>query len=195
MQFTIRSLLLVFPAFFVGVFAAQFRDSGARVDYNWTEAVNEARQLHWHIEFTDDSHQGKPVSVDAINQWLAGKLPANHPLARRLREPPKKDPWGNPYRCVRRFDGERESFGVYSTGRDGVTKSEGNDADDLNSWNDDCYRWYVRDVAQQDRLHYALQGAVFAAIFFSGAMGCACFVRRLRRSKRDRSRPSDSCAP
>jgi hypothetical protein len=74
-----------------------------------------------------------------VDQWLAGLLPATHPAWQLLREAPKLDPWGNPYRCTRnivRKDGSRVAIGIYSTGRDEVSVTSGNDPDDLNSWDE-----------------------------------------------------------
>ena len=44
-----------------------------------------------------------------------------------------KDPWGEPY-CYLAGDGFPEGYGIYSKGPDGVSVTQGNDADDLNSW-------------------------------------------------------------
>jgi len=46
------------------------------------------------------------------------------------------DPWGRELR-YRTLPGHPDRFGFYSLGKDGVTSSLGNDADDLNSWNTD----------------------------------------------------------
>jgi len=89
------------------------------------------------------------VSVDAVNDWLAGELSPADPLAEELGESPHKDPWQNPYRCIRfvhTYYGESRTFGVYSMGRDGVSKTNGNDTDDLNSWNSESHQWYRRDI-------------------------------------------------
>jgi type II secretion system protein G len=48
-------------------------------------------------------------------------------------EPPR-DAWGNVYAYV--LDANLPGgFGIYSCGRDGVISSNGNDLDDLNTWN------------------------------------------------------------
>ena len=122
-------------------------------------------------------------SVDAINDWLAGTLPANHPLSQELHDSPYNDPWGNPYRCVSRNDNADNKLGVYSLGRDGTSDSLGNDHDDLNSWNEDCYRWYVRDINQRKRIDYAMQGAMIAPFVYVGMLGVGWVVGSIRRSK------------
>ena len=56
-----------------------------------------------------------------LSPYLRGTLP--------------KDPWGRDY--VYRFPGEHnpKSFDLYSLGEDGISKTGGNDRDDINHWN------------------------------------------------------------
>jgi type II secretory pathway pseudopilin PulG len=44
-----------------------------------------------------------------------------------------KDPWGREYQYVA-GSGYPDGFGIYSTGPDGITETQGNDPDDSNSW-------------------------------------------------------------
>ena len=65
--------------------------------------------------------------------------PTTYPADRCWQQVMKKlplDPWGNPFRYVvsPSLDG---GYGVYTTGADGVSHSNGNDPDDLNSWSED----------------------------------------------------------
>jgi general secretion pathway protein G len=64
----------------------------------------------------------RPKALSSEAHWR--KLMDNVPL----------DPWQNEYRYV--FDSTlTNGFGLYSTGKDGVTASAGNDPDDYNTWN------------------------------------------------------------
>jgi general secretion pathway protein G len=68
-------------------------------------------------------------------------VPGEKPRARILPELPT-DPWGHPYRFIRRpvivwKDGvptTENGFGLYSCGPDGISKSAGYDPDDIRSW-------------------------------------------------------------
>lgn len=55
-----------------------------------------------------------------------------------------QDMWGNPYRCVRITEGGSTRLGVYSSGEDGISRSLGNDPDDLNSWNENGRSHYEK---------------------------------------------------
>lgn len=50
------------------------------------------------------------------------------------------DPWGNQY-CYRILGTNPMTVGVYSTGQDGLSRSGGDDADDINSWEPDNKKW------------------------------------------------------
>lgn len=71
------------------------------VSYGWSFAHNEILGLDSFIESIALGERDLETSVDAINSWLAGKLPETHPVAHYLGELPGMDPWGRPYRCVR----------------------------------------------------------------------------------------------
>ena len=55
---------------------------------------------------------------------------------------PFKDPWGSPY--IYKIPGKYnpDSFDFYSMGRDGISKTEGNDPDDISTWNKKADRVY-----------------------------------------------------
>ena len=58
------------------------------------------------------------------------------------------DPWGNQYVTVHREDagvfGSRSSSHIYARGEDGVSHSNGGDADDINSWSPKMNQFYQR---------------------------------------------------
>jgi hypothetical protein len=56
-------------------------------------------------------------------------------------DPPQPDAWGNPYRIQSRTSVDEEPL-VYSTGEDGRSNSDGNDPDDIRSWDDKRGVWY-----------------------------------------------------
>jgi hypothetical protein len=58
-------------------------------------------------------------------------------------DPPQPDAWGNPYRIQSRTSVDEEPL-VYSTGEDGRSNSDGNDPDDIRSWDDKRWVWYSR---------------------------------------------------
>ncbi|MCA9265743.1 MAG: hypothetical protein KDA60_17900 [Planctomycetales bacterium] len=171
MRFSIGHLLLVFPAFFLATFIAEWWDSQTLVTYRFTIALNEIRKIQFQLKWAHDLRDNSEITEDVVNQWLAGSLPDTHPAAHDLYESPGFDPWGSPYKClpnVQLSNGVVQPFGVYSMGRDSESESNGNDPDDLNSWNEDCYQWYVNDITQRNRRRIGIYGAMITPVVYLG---------------------------
>lgn len=75
-----------------------------------------------------------------------GSIPVSIQKKLRLNE---LDTWGHPYRLVKNSDGEQMTIGVYSTGEDGVSRTNGDDPDDLISWDPDTEDYYLRNVERE----------------------------------------------
>jgi len=135
-----------------------------------TSVHNISRRVTNACMTEDETH----VSVDAIDDWLAGDLSPAHPLAEELGESPHKDPWKNPYRCIQfvhTYHGEPRTLGVYSMGRDGVSKTDGNDTDDLNSWNSESIQWYIDDWKTRRLWEDLMKAALLTPIVYFGVIG------------------------
>ena len=81
------------------------------------------------------------------------------------------DVWGNPFQVTERFDENgRRSFGVYSYGRDGVSSTEGNDLDDINSWTENPVAYYQTEAKRESLIYwlsctFALVGIIYAVLY------------------------------
>ncbi len=135
MRFSLSNLFLIIPAFFFAYICALFLALPA---FETTKADIASLEISRYL-FTlqaakayFDTDSRYQLSKQDIDDWFSGTLDSNHPLTRYLDDGPYSDPWGNPYRC--RQIGL--AFGVYSLGRDSKSVSFGDDADDLNSWDD-----------------------------------------------------------
>lgn len=102
----------------------------------------------------------------AFGSWLAGTLNQPTELAKRLGDQPDLDPWGNSYRFVRNQISGKDSFGVYSVGRDGRSDSAGSDTDDLNSWDDTSGEIYARDVFAEGMKQILWLTAIMTPLLF-----------------------------
>ena len=167
-------LLVAFLAFLAATcFVALFPPL---ITYKWTVAKMEIDNISRRVAnasmFVDESD----VTAENINAWFAGDLPPTHPLAKELGTSSRKDPWGHPYRCIRfahTYRGERRAFGIFSMGRDGVSATDGNDSDDLNSWNPESHQWYVRDIRNRTRWECLMKGLLLAPFVYFGVIGIA----------------------
>ena len=75
-----------------------------------------------------------PSSDDGLEVFV--KRPENLPQEIEWQPMMSKvpvDPWGNPYKFILDTD-LPEGYGIYSKGRDGISRTIGNDQDDYNTW-------------------------------------------------------------
>ena len=115
MRFTLRHLLLIFPAFFLAALIVQWWESQVFITYRYHRAIFGMERVRLEIDLAVNFRKGSDIPEDVIDQWLACQLPANHPENKYLREYPGLDPWRNPYKCVRNVslpDGSIESIGI-----------------------------------------------------------------------------------
>ncbi|MCA9214734.1 MAG: hypothetical protein KDB27_16800 [Planctomycetales bacterium] len=109
------------------------------------------------------------ASLSDANSWFCGTLDADHPLSGWEADYSSVDPWGNPYVCVQREE-HTDCYllprHVYSKGRDGISSSDGNDADDLSSWSDDSMRYYVNELNAEARLQLFLKSVLILPFVF-----------------------------
>jgi general secretion pathway protein G len=80
------------------------------------------------------------------------------------------DPWGNPY--VYRFPGKYNTngFDLYSVGSDGISKSGGNDDDDVNNWDPNSPRGTFSDrlkTLESNAIFFLFVGNLFLFVALS----------------------------
>ena len=103
----------------------------------------------------------------------------------------EKDWWGRDY--VYRFAGIHNpgSFDLYSLGEDGVSKTGGNDRDNINSWNQQSpwrayyARWRPIDTLMErlSATYYAVAEAGLSGLLMLGGIACAVACVLWRRKK------------
>ena len=148
MRFSIRHLLISIPIFLVvtALFPVFFFPLRS---FPFASEINAIQFAQEHVEdsIRYAGYNEIEISNESIMQWLSGQLPDNHEAAPYLMDPPL-DVWGQPYGI--RFNEETGAPFVFSVGRDGKSLSNGNDADDIRSWDDDLGSWYVRQINRSD---------------------------------------------
>ena len=91
---------------------------------------------------------GKPTEHEILKSGLS-------------RHHPHPDVWGRPYRVVRNLtldDGMKVELGVYSTGEDGISRSNGNAPDDINTWSESWRDYYLARTKARERSALAIYG-------------------------------------
>ncbi len=160
-QLKLIHLLLIGPTFLVVVIMLA---ANKLPYYYWSIASKEVNRLEARIQMLQETDSvDRKVSQEVVESWLDGTFGDHH---RVLGECPEKDPWGNAYRCVTRSVDDKDRIVFFSLGRDGTSKSDGNDKDDLNSWNDDGLKWYRRSDNRREKMDLVVQGLVITSLIY-----------------------------
>jgi hypothetical protein len=180
MRFSLAQFLLIVPAYVLGMYAAALLQSTGLVHYKFQRAINRTQLIADMIQFSESTGSKKQFDEATINPWLAQRLPRSHQIWQQLREHPGVDPWGQPYRYIRNrhlTDGTVVELGVYSTGQDGVSETDGNDADDLNSWSEKQGQYYRDEISRQDFSDAALTGLLLTPFTYALLIGLSRLSR------------------
>ena len=143
MRFTIRQLMLLPLIFLLNTWLVGFFAFPALRSFPWQHETNSVTHAQDWIESAVRycNHADIVVTDQALNDWMRRRLSPDHPAAEILMDPPRTDAWGNPYRIQPR-ETHDEKPRVYSTGEDGLSNSNGNDPDDIRSWDEKRWLWY-----------------------------------------------------
>ena len=122
------------------------------ISYRWTTAWSHVSSVAMDIENRLIPHPR--LTVDAVQRWIEGKtLPSDPPQLQGSYQV-ESDPWGRPLKIVERLDGNgNRRFAVFSFGRDGMSRTDGNDPDDINSWSDDPVVNYRREALRDSQMY------------------------------------------
>ncbi|MEX2141279.1 MAG: hypothetical protein WD894_18585 [Pirellulales bacterium] len=192
---TFRRLLLIFPAYLLGIFLAGWWESHTvRINYLYMSALNDVRQIRLQLAYIEENFGRTTLSTSVIDQWLDDSLPANDPAWRLLVERQRVDPWGNPYRSLNLAldDSSLFAIGIYSTGEDGASLTQGNDPDDLNSWDEHTGSHYRAAISEENRKRYAVQGLFLTAFIYPAIVAFGFVAKWLYRRETCQPRNCDN---
>ena len=169
MRFSIQHLLLLGPLFLLNTFLISIFMLSPLRHYRW---MHETNRVTWAQERVETSlrycsYGSLTVTDETINAWLAHSLPLTDPATHVLMDPPRMDSWNNPYRMQARH-GPGSEVRVYSTGRDGSSESDGNDPDDIRSWDEKKAEWYQRSMYRRETGSCMILSAIVTPFVFWG---------------------------
>lgn len=182
-RISIKELFLIFPAFIVSVLIAMIVN--VKLVSHWhVRALVDVDQLQMMAQMPEYNELFQSDRVDEINQWLASSLPLSLNLIEQEDNEYQRgmDPWGRSYHCVfnvKLHDGSVQPIGFYSAGEDGYSESNGNDPNDINSWDTKRGEFYLRRGKFRERKENCILGAMLTPVVFLGML----IVGRLAKSK------------
>jgi hypothetical protein len=197
MTFSLRTLLLLFPALIVAYALA----------YAWLVQAGigsgaESQPMHdsqrellcilrkfVEFNFIPYRHASLQKHFDAYLSGKTESIPQDVLKSIAIYCFLEKDPWGNPYRCVLVDD----QLHFYSNGQDGISRSAGNDPDDLNYWNTLSNKFYGEQVAAEGKRKQAIVALYFLPVTFGLVVGSWLLARRFVAKRSCRPAGADVC--
>ena len=132
-------LVLLLPG---GSYASESMQMEALADISHLQCdLIEFRVLHRRYPTQDEGF--RPV-MENVRELCTAAVPSEFAVIKRSGSGwpcsrgfgPPIDPWGHPYVYITRRDPDgSDSYGIYSCGPDGISRTNGNDPGDINSWN------------------------------------------------------------
>ena len=167
------SRLQLYPIFLVAFLvvriALSYLWASAPDQPGWVRDANHLREAEARAQAASQGKGGLPSDDLPLGDLMPA---ASSDPASSDSDHDHRDSWGNPYRCTMAKEGETTRLGVYSTGEDGISRSHGNDPDDLNSWSYNGRAHY----REQDRLRDLRSRVSAFALWFLYALGFAAVV-------------------
>jgi hypothetical protein len=173
MRFSLRTLLFLFPAFLI-CYGISFA-----LAYWLFEPVNAAKDIGSGVHsmllegYIFRSSDLPEIDAAKLNLWFNDKLPISDPNYSLYNDffRAKRDPWGRVFLAVSLsadFDPQSQLeepvwVAVYSLGKDGISKTHGNDPDDISPWRAYNDSTRLERIAQQrQRVH--MKAAIMSPI-------------------------------
>jgi len=163
MKFSVQKLLGLPVLFLAITFLKMWNRPLASTPYG--RELNSIPSVQRRLELSIDFCGYSDFAVDfaTVDKWISHELPSDHPASSIMLDPPPLDSWGHPYR-IRSLESNLWESCVYSTGEDGISKTGGNDPDDIRSWDDIPLSWYYKRAYQRELKASMLFSAIVTPI-------------------------------
>ncbi len=182
-QFRIAHLLLLFPAYGLAIiFAPGTHGYGVLVSYTYVNEGQNIRNLDLLLHWLEN-REGVKLTEETLPRWATGRLTKEESEQPGFEMLATGDNWGHPYQFVPKKPSDKgeASVGVYSLGADGISRSNGNDPDDICSWSDHYWAHYREVIAAEDRRDRAIGGILLTPITYLIVLGGLRLVRGVRQ--------------
>lgn len=150
--------------------------SGVRRNPGWMQVHT---SVTWYLpRMVSAIRQTKPELLDELEtgDWAWNKLPTGSG-----EYDVGSDIWDNPFHARVKKTPSGPSIQFYSTGEDGISKSGGNDPDDINSWGQDGSEYYNPKLARIIQRRRAINTFQIFLIILGVSVACYECARRWLR--------------
>lgn len=125
-------------------------------------AQDDLKTLRTSLMTFEGIHRRMPTKEEGLQALVANPDPANFRNWQKLMDEVPLDPWGHEYQYIPPAPEGIRDYGIYSLGKDGISISNGNDPDDINSWDTGRRRFRSRPR----RMNSAVWIAIGSLCFF-----------------------------
>lgn len=166
LRFSVRQFLAIVTAWCIAfAIAPHVQWQNVRSHPRFFDATN-------HVEIL----RRRAMSAEQDNPGISRQNLLQDPLISNLLG--SRDAWGNSYHLTTRLasDGKTMVFHFYSTGRDGISVSDGDDPDDVNSWREN--EFYLSEMRRTAYFKRGLRTLWLTPLIYCGMFLAGRYVRR-----------------
>lgn len=108
--------------------------AGSEIECRQVRFQGDLQSLRTSLMIFEAINGRPPSNSEGLAALVSNPDPRGLPHWQQLISEVPRDPWNHPYVYVAPSPDGKAKFGIYSLGADGISRSQGNDADDINSW-------------------------------------------------------------
>ena len=164
-------ILVMIGSYGLGILGYRFYMSGYRGGHEYFRARVALERLHWMTKDYSEEHGDLP-DIEGFNallreRWAMGRDHLNFIVENAIKD--NLHLWNSPPHFVL-TSASPDGFGFYLDGEDGISKSKGQDRDDINSWDRSSTDFYHerrrnRQIVKEHVIGAASATGVFGIYF------------------------------
>jgi hypothetical protein len=162
----VKKLLISLLLGFASLLIIEFYNSPVCIIYNYQEVKRQIRLMETTFKMFESTYGVNPPADNWKNELL-GNDKAIINTRKNCYIESTKDSWGNEIRAIIPGNYNKRGVDVFSVGADGISKTNGNDPDDLNTWSPSHNgQYYQRKYDREQITAFILRGLFCSLVAF-----------------------------
>ena len=160
---TILIPLIIGITCFFFIYGAYYSDF--RISYKYFKTRAQINSVETALLQFENTYGIMPSSDNWRNELLGNdKVIINTHKIHFVNIEDYKDPWGNEIRAIIPGINNKSGIDVYSVGEDGVSETNGNDPDDMNTWSKSHEGQYYQRKIMMGKIYELIIGGLFCSL-------------------------------
>lgn len=161
-----KKLLISLVLGFASLLIIEFYNSQVCIIYKYDEVKYRIRLMETTFKMFESTYGVNPPADNWKNELL-GNDKAIINTRKNCYIESTKDSWGNEIRAIIPGNYNKSGVDVFSVGADGISKTNGNDPDDLNTWSPSHNgQYYQRKYAREQITAFIMRGLLCSFVAF-----------------------------